>query len=137
MLQNSNVFIFVPMLRVTVPHFQEAGKWITYEAPESSEMDIREHIINKYPPDIQMQCRIDTIKTVTVASLPMAEIPKPKPKTKVRLELEAKAKELAILGIDLYSDEKLKERIELKQSKLPSQETAPKKRGRPKTIKNG
>lgn len=133
------------MLRVTVPDFQKPGKWITYDAPESSEPMIREYIINQHPPEVQIECRIETIAEAPRSTAQIIEPPKPQPKTQERIKLEARAAELGILGISLYDDVKLLERIELKEEKLKSQSPAPqvqqevnnkpviKKRGRPST----
>lgn len=133
------------MLRVTVPDFQKPGKWITYDAPESSEPMIREYIINQHPPEVQIECRIETIAEAPRSATQIIEPPKPQPKTQERIKLEARAAELGILGISLYDDVKLLERIELKEEKLKPQSPTPqvqqevnnkpviKKRGRPST----
>lgn len=106
------------MLRVTVPDFQKPGKWITYDAPESSEPMIREYIINQHPPEVQIECRIETIAETPRSTTQIIEPPKPQPKTQERIKLEERAAELGILGISLYDDVKLLERIKLKEEKL-------------------
>lgn len=126
------------MLRVTVPDFQKAGEWITYEAPETAEPYIREHIINQYPPVIQTRCKIETVANVPESVIEIIEPLKAQPKTPERIKIETRAEELGILGISLYTDEKLKERIAVKEARLspPQQDLAPpsvkKKLGRPK-----
>lgn len=119
------------MLRVTIPDFKNTSRMISYEAPETAELNIREYIISQYPPEVQLKCKIETISEIVEKPIAPIQLPKEQPKTKERLELEAKANELGIRSPHLYGDDKLKERIELKQSKQP----APEKDGQ--TITNG
>lgn len=130
---------FALMLKVHIPDPQNSNKFIDVEYPDSAESYVREYMINPYPPEVQINCRIDVISTTANAPIEIIEPPKAQPKTKARLAMEIKAEELGIRGIDLYTDDRLKERIEQKSAKLiPTTEIKPlpKKRGRPKQIKN-
>ena len=127
------------MLRVTIPSFQDITKMISYEAPESAEKNIRDVLISQYPPEVQLRCNVEIIPdAVQTVEMPVMEIPKPQPKTPKRIALETQASELGILGIDFYTDKKLKTRIALKSAKITPEikETNPpvKKRGRPKKV---